>query len=146
MRHSYDIAMASSLYIAASEETCGWCDRGLHICEHRVRFVQRSDDVYRIVRQLKWCPHKGCQGYHKMYAPLVDLRLALPHITYGTDIILELGERHLSQSVALAAIGRDFTARGIPMSQRVTCNLFRAYVALTRAARGDDEEVRARLR
>jgi hypothetical protein len=32
------------------------------------------------------------------------------------------------------------------MSQRETSSLFRAYVALTKAARGDDEQVRARLR
>ena len=138
--------MARSLYITAPNETCQWCERDLRICEHRSRFVWRSDDLYRIVRQIKWCPFEDCRGYHKTYSPLVDLRLALPRITFGTDIVLELGERHLSQSVSLSAIGRDFTARGVPMGQRTTCALFRAYVALTKAARGDDKAVRARLR
>lgn len=146
MRHSYDVQMGRLLFVPASEETCTACDHGLRICEHRIRFVQRSDELYQIVRQIKWCANEDCPDFHKTYCPLVDLRLALPWITYGTDVILELGERHLAHNTSLSAIGRDFTARGVPMSQRETSFLFRAYVALTKAARGDDEQVRARLR
>jgi hypothetical protein len=66
-------------------------------------------------------------------------------MTFGTDVILELGERHLSHRIALSEIGRDFTDRGVLMSQRTTCNLLRTYIALTKAARGDDDRVRERL-
>lgn len=146
MRRTFPIELASSLYVPASEETCALCGRGLVICEHRIRFVQRNDDLYRVVRQLKWCQTEGCAWFHKTYSPAVDLRLALPKLAYGTDVVLELGEQHLTHHVALSAIGRDFTKRGVLMSQRTTCNLFRAYLALAKAARGDEEQVRRRLR
>lgn len=146
MKRSYEIEMAQSVYIPAEETTCESCGRGLVICEHRERFVHRRDDVYRVVRQIKWCQTKGCVGFHKTYAPLVDLRLAPPLAIYGTDVLVELGERHLSQNESLSAIGRDLNRRGIPVSQKHTTVMFRSYIALTKAARGDDEELRARLR
>lgn len=146
MRRTFPIELARSLYVPAPEENCRLCGRGLIICEHRIRFVQRIDDVYRVVRQPKWCQAQDCAGFHKTYLPPVDLRFALPKMTFGTDVILELGERHLSHRIALSEIGRDFTDRGVLMSQRTTCNLLRAYIALTKAARGDDERLRDRLR
>jgi hypothetical protein len=134
------------LYVPAPDEFCGLCGEALIICEHRDRLVQRSDDLYRVVRQLKWCQTEGCAWFHKTYRPPVDLRFALPQMTFGTDIVLELGERHLTHRIALSAIGREFTERGVLMSQRTTCNLLRVYLALARAARGDDEQFRQRLR
>jgi hypothetical protein len=146
MRRRFEIEMAQSLYIAAPDVTCGACHQGLIISEHRKRFVQRCDDLYRLVRQFKWCQTVGCEWYHKGRAPLVDLRFALPGMTFGTDVILELGERHLSHCDSLTSIGKDLTSRGVPISQRNTCALLRAYIGLAKASRGDDEVLRCRLR
>jgi len=146
MRRSFEVEMASTLYIAAYQETCRPCGRDLVICEHRVRFVQRCDDLYRVVRQFKWCPNERCSAFHKLFAPLIDLRLVLPRRTLGTDVILEVGERHLSRNEALSAVGRDLTERGILVSQTTTGQLLRAYIGLAKAMRGDEEAVRRRLR
>lgn len=146
MRRSFEVEMASTLYVAAYQETCRPCGRDLVICEHRIRFVQRCDDLYRVVRQFKWCPNERCPGFHKSFAPLIDLRLVLPRRTLGTDVILEVGERHLSRNEALSAIGRDLTGRGIPVSQTTTGQLLRAYIGLAKAMRGDEKDVRRRLR
>lgn len=138
--------MASTLYVAAYQETCGFCKRDLVICQHRTRFVQRRDDLYRVVRQFKWCPNERCPLFRHAYAPLIDLRLVLPRRTLGTDVVLEVGERHLSRSEGLSAIGRDLTERGIPVSQTTTGQLLRAYIGLAKAVRGDEDDVQRRLR
>ena len=145
MRRRFEVEMAQSVYVATPEESCRACGRGLVVSEHRPRFVQRCDDLYRLVRQFKWCQTLGCELYHKGRPPPVDLRFALPKMAFGTDVILELGERHLSHCESLSAIGRHLTERGVQISQRNTCDLLRAYVGLAKAARGDDQALQRRL-
>lgn len=145
MRRSYDVSEAALLYIEAPAETCEACSSPLWICEHRERFVHRLDGVYEVVRQLKWCHVEGCEDYHRVHTPPVDLRMALPRATYGTDVLIEVGARHLDEGRSLRGIGRDLNERGVPVSQRHAGSLLRKYVALTKAARGDDERVRQRL-
>lgn len=140
-RPSYDVSEASLLFVEAQAETCEACRANLWIRWHQPRFVQRLDGVYQLIRQMKVCP--VCRG--RAYRPPEDVRFALPRATYGTDVVVEVGERHLRGGSSLRAIGRDLNDRGIPIHQTHVGDLFRGYVALTKLARGDDASVRARL-
>ncbi|MFQ5601603.1 MAG: transposase [Candidatus Krumholzibacteriia bacterium] len=145
MRRSFDIDEATFLYVEPPQEVCASCGNNLWICEHAKRIVQRLDGVYCLVRQNKWCPVEGCERFHKIVRVPQDLRFALPRYNYGLDVVLEVGERHLRSGDALRRITRELNERMVPLSQRNSCRLFRAYVALTKLARGDDTKLRERL-
>jgi hypothetical protein len=140
-RRSFDVSEAKLLFVEALAESCEVCRANLWIRWHEPRFVQRLDGVYQLIRQMKVCP--VCRG--RAYKPPEDVRFALPRATYGTDVVVEVGERHLRGGSSLRAIGRDLNERGVPIDQTHMGDLFRGYVALTKLARGDDARVRERL-
>ncbi len=146
MRRSYDIGEASVVYLRPPMETCEHCDAGLWVTENQKRFVQRLDGVYCFIRQGLSCSVETCAGHKVVQRVPVDLRLALPRKTYGTEIVVEVGERHLQHGDSFGRIARDLQERGVPLSQRNTGRLFRSYVALTQAAFGDEEKICERLR
>lgn len=146
MRRRYSVSEATKVYMQPSLEVCPYCSTNLWICDNRRRFVQSLDGLLYLVRQDKWCHVEGCQAFHETHRVPEDLRIALPWSNYGTDVVVEVGERHMKNSVALAQIGRDLNERNVPVSQRHVGNLFRNYLALTKLARGDEEQVRDQLR
>jgi hypothetical protein len=145
MRRSFLPEDAQTIYLDVEAENCRSCGNYLYVPEHRDRYVQRRDGLYHVVRRLKWCQNPECPAYHVMQLPLVDLRLALPKANYGTDLVVEIGERHMAKSESLGQIQRDLNEHDVPVCQRYTCTMFRKYVALTMAARGNDHALRERL-
>jgi len=140
-RRTYDVSEARLVYEEAPAESCETCGRNLWIRWHKPKFVQRLDAVYQLVRQVKVCP--DC--WDRTYWPRHDLRFVLPNATYGTDVVVEVGERHLRGGTSFRAIGRDLNERSVPVNQTHVGELFRSYVALTKLARGDDARLRDRL-
>ncbi|MCW8138263.1 MAG: transposase [Planctomycetota bacterium] len=143
VRRSFDVSEAVLLYAEAPARVCEACGANLWIRWHVPRFVQRLDGVYQVVRQVKGCP-AGC-GNKRKYRPYEDVRFVLPRLTYGTDVVIEVGERQLRGGTSLRAIGRDLNERGVPVEQSHVGELFRSYLALTKLARGDDHALRKRL-
>ena len=142
-RPSFDVSEARLVYEAAFEETCEACGANLWIRWHEPRFVQRLDAVYQVIRQVKRCPAE-C-GSRRVYRPPQDIRFVFPRATYGTDIVIEVGERQLRGGTSLRAIGRDLNDRDVRVTQTQIGELFRSYLALTRLVRGDDAQLRERL-
>jgi hypothetical protein len=145
MRRPFDSSKATVLYDRAEEKTCPFCGRALWIFQHRRRFVFRRDGLYALVRQDKRCPNKECEGSTIIYRPRVDIRFALPRVDYGLDVAIEFGERHLRDGLPLNKIRRQLNARGVPVSQRQSCRLFRTYVTLTKLVKGDEQALRQKL-
>jgi hypothetical protein len=110
------------------------------------RWVQRLDGVYRLVQRDKRCDNEVCAGPRPIFRAPRDLRIVLPGRTYGTDVTLCVGERHLREGVSLNQITKDLNARKILIDQRHTGRVFRDFLALAALARGDEATVRARLR
>ncbi len=115
------------------------------ICQHRDRYIQRLEGLYYQLCRDKRCPEPQCEGHGTRYRPLVDLRLALPRMWFGLDVVLHVGERHLGQNQSLSQIGRDLTAQRVPIHQTHVGELLRSFVALCKVARGDEQAVRDRL-
>lgn len=122
------------LVVTAEGGECPFCGGGLSIAQHRDRWVQRLDAYYHLVRQDKRCMSEVCPGPRPLYRPPEDLRFALPRKTFGFDVTVAVGERHLAGE-RLAAIGRDLTSQGVPITQRHVGRLFRDYLALWDASR-----------
>lgn len=139
------LGLGHLLVTTALAETCGDCGARLQITQHRGRWIQRLDGPLHVVRRDKKCRAEGCPGTRSVFHAPEDLRLALPYRTFGLDVTLCIGERHL-RGESLTAIGRDLGERGILIDQRHTGRVFRDFLAVTSATAGDEESCRAALR
>jgi len=145
MHRAIDASKARRIVETAEETVCPSCEGGLVIRQHRNRYVQRLDGLVHQQCRDKRCPRPECEGRGTIYRPRVDLRLALPRMSFGLDVVLMVGEQHLDRGVSLSQIGRDLTERGVPIHQTHVGRLLRDFLALCQMARGDQEQVRRRL-
>ena len=117
----------------------------MSIVQHRKRFVARLNEVLFVVMRDRGCRESGCPS-EEIRRPCEELRLALPHMKFGLDVVVAVGERHFAREEALRWIGCDLTANGCPIHQTAVGKLARQFLALASLVNGDDEEVRAALR
>jgi mutator family transposase len=130
----------------APEATCSPCEGSLAISQHRDRYVWRMDGLVHHQARDKRCPRLECAGRGTLYRPPVDLRLALPRRSFGLDVVMAVGQRHLDQEQSLSRIGRDLTSSGVPIHQTHVGELFRDFLALCRLSRGGEAAVQQKLR
>ncbi|MGH3428089.1 MAG: hypothetical protein ACRDQZ_11065, partial [Mycobacteriales bacterium] len=130
----------------APETSCVACGKGLAICQHRDRYIWRLEGLVHHRARDKRCPRRECESHGTLYRPPVDLRLALPRKSFGLDVILDVGRRHLDQQQSLSRIGRDLTSQGVPIHQTHIGELLRDFVALSRLSLGDEATVHKKLR
>ncbi len=133
------------LIVTAAEERCAACGSQLNIAHRRERWIERLDGYLHLVRRDKRCDAPGCPGPRRIFHAPEDLRLALPYHTFGLDVTIAIGERHL-RGESLASIQRDLCARGIPIDDRHTGRVFRDFLALASVAAGDEISRREELR
>lgn len=143
---SYDVSEAEVLCLRPQVEVCEVCGANLWIVEHQKKFVHGVGGLYYVIRQGVRCPVGQCPGSTVVQRVPVDLRLVLPKKNYGTEVVVEVGERHLQHGDSFGRIARSLQERGVPLSKRHSGRLFRAYVALTQAALGDEKALCERLR
>lgn len=136
---------AKLLVVTAVEEHCEDCGARLWIAQKRERWIERLDGYLHVVRRDKKCKVPGCPGPRRIFHAPEDLRLALPYRTFGLDVTIAIGERHL-RGESLGAIRRDLFARGIPIDDRHSGRVFRDFMALTSVAAGDEQARRDELR
>ena len=145
MHRAIDPSRARRIVLTAKETLCPDCEGGLVISQHRDRYVQRLNELLHQQCRDKSCPRRDCAGMDKLYRPLVDLRLALPRMSFGLDVVVAVGERHLDRGESLSQIGRDLNDQGVPIHQTHVGQLLRSFVTLCKLTRGDEEQVRQRL-
>ena len=145
MHRAIDASRARHIVLTAQESQCQDCGGGLVISQHRDRYVQRLNELVHQQCRDKRCPQRDCASQGTLYRPLVDLRLALPRMSFGLDVVVTVGERHLDRGESLSQIGRDLTEKGVPIHQTHVGQLLRSFVALCQLTRGDQEQVRQRL-
>ena len=144
-RHAENRPFGPDVVYTALEELCPDCHRKLPIYQVDSRRVQGLEEAFWLRRREKRC-RDDCPGSRPIFTAPRDLRVVLPGRIYGLDVTLCVGERHLREKVALAQITRDLNAQGLPIDQRHTGRVFRDFMALTTLAKGNDEELKARLR
>src|SRR5580658_8748286 len=146
MRRAIDKSAARPVIHTASQLLCPHCQGALSICQHRDRLVYRLDGpVHQICRD-KRCLDRECLGFETIYHPLVDLRLALPYMSFGLDVVMYVGEGHLRHGRSLSEMGRQLSEQKVPIHQTHVGRLFRIFLALCKLARGDEQQVTQRLR
>src|SRR5260221_11582523 len=145
MRRAIDKSAARPLIETASETVCPRCESDLIICQHRDRYIYRLDGLIHQVNRDKGCSDEECDGHDTLYRPLVDLRLALPYMTLGLDVVMKVGDEHLRQGRSLSEIGRQLNEGGVPIHQTHVGRLLRIFLVLCKMARGDEQQVKETL-
>jgi hypothetical protein len=145
MRRAVDASQATRIVQTASETVCPRCERALHISQHRRRFVYRLDGLMYSVDRDKRCPQRECPGRSRIYRPPQDIRLALPSMSYGLDVVVWVGEGHLVRGESLRQLGRELNQKKVPIDQTQVGELLRTYLVLGRLCRGDEAALRQRL-
>jgi hypothetical protein len=145
MHRAVDPSSARRIVLTAEETICPVCEGNLSIRQHRERYVWRLDGLVHQVCRDKRCLRGECAGSGAIYRPPVDLRLALPRMSFGLDVVVTVGERHLDRAESQSQIGRDLLEQGVPIHKTHVGELLRTFVALCQMARGDQEKVRQRL-
>jgi len=84
------------------------------------------------------CPDAQCPGHQRIYRSIEADALALPHMTYGLDVVLLVGRLRLSEHKTVDEVHQKLLRRleplGVRMARREILYLFEAYCTLLRAS------------
>ena len=103
-------------------------------------------EVIKLVHAGYRCPDPQCVGHRRTYRSARADALALPHFTYGLDVVLLVGRLRLVEHKTVDEIHRELLARlaslGVKIARREVLYLFDAYCTLLRAtsSASEDEE------
>jgi hypothetical protein len=91
------------------------------------------------------CPDPQCVGYGRTYRSVEADALALPHFTYGLDIVLLVGRLRLREHQTVDEIHQELLTRleplGVKIARREILYLFEAYCTLLRASSEAKDDV-----
>jgi hypothetical protein len=91
------------------------------------------------------CPDPQCPGHQRTYRSVEADALALPHFTYGLDIVLLVGRLRLRNHQTLDEIHQEVLRRleplGVKIARREILYLFEAYCTLLRASSEAKDDV-----
>ena len=130
----------------ATEKVCRACRRRLRVVQRRGRHVQSFDELHLLVMRDKRCRGRDCPGYRVIYRPAEELAFALKKDIFGLDVVLEIGELRLRQSLSFREIHRRLVDRGLPIAERTVGDIFERFLALMDCRNAESAEVRERLR
>src|SRR5512135_2588746 len=128
------------------EKACPECHRRLHeAMTLSRRTVITLQGVIKLTHAGYRCPDAQCPGHQRTYRSVEADALALPHMTYGLDIVLLVGRLHLREHRTVDEIHQEVLKRleplGVKIARREILYLFEAYCTLLRASSSAKEDV-----
>src|SRR5436309_13504124 len=139
MRHSRSYPNVIRRWYRPVEHECLECHRTLRetVALSR-RTVITLAGVIKLNHAGYRCPDPQCPGHGRTYRSVEADALALPHFTYGLDIVLLVGRLRLRQHQTVDEIHQELLKRleplGVKIARREILYLFEAYCTLLRAS------------
>ncbi len=139
MRHSRSYAKVIRRWYRPVEHKCLECHRTLReaVAVSR-RTVITLQGVIKLNHAGYRCPDAQCVGHARTYRSVEADALALPHFTYGLDIVLLVGRLRLREHQTVDEIHRELLKQleplGVKIARREILYLFEAYCTLLRAS------------
>jgi hypothetical protein len=139
MRHSRSYPNVSRRWYRPVEHECLECHRTLReaVAVSR-RTVITLAGVIKLNHAGYRCPDPQCVGHQRTYRSVEADALALPHFTYGLDIVLLVGRLRLRGHQTVDEIHQELLRRleplGVKIARREILYLFEAYCTLLRAS------------
>ena len=152
MKHARSYANVIRQWYRPVEQECPECHRRLReAMTLSRRTVITLQGVIKLTHAGYRCPDPQCPG-QRIYRSVEADALALPHMTYGLDIVLLVGRLHLKEHRTVDEIHQEVLTRleplGVKIARREILYLFEAYCTQERAASllKDDHEWLAQVK
>src|SRR5437016_4068599 len=147
MKHTRSYPNVIRRWYRPVEHECLECHRTLReaVAVSR-RTVITLEGVIKLNHAGYRCPDPQCVGHQRTYRSVEADALALPHFTYGLDIVLLVGRLRLREHQTVDEVHQEVLRRleplGVRMARREILYLFEAYATLMRASSEakDDQE------
>jgi hypothetical protein len=125
-------ADAKRLIFPCDCETCLHCGQPLTARKtwHVKKYVQTLDGPLFVAGKSKRCTNTTCPHSGATYYASGVLTIALPHSTYGLDVLAKIGWRHEHDHRQLVEIQRELQQRGLLINERTVGKLYRQFLAL----------------
>ena len=139
MRHSRSYPNVIRRWYRPVEHECLECHRTLReeVAVSR-RTVITLEGVIKLNHAGYRCPDPQCVGHARTYRSVEADALALPHFTYGLDIVLLVGRLRLREHQTVDELHQELLTRleplGVKIARREILYLFEAYCTLLRAS------------
>ena len=147
MKHSRSYQEVRRRWYRPVEHTCPECGRTLREALTLTRrTVITLEGVIKLTHAGYRCPDQQCVGHQRTYRSVEADALALPHFTYGLDIVLLVGRLRLREHQTVDELHQELLKRleplGVKIARREMLYLFEAYCTLLRASSEakDDQE------
>src|SRR5436305_8250282 len=153
MRHSRSYPNVIRRWYRPVEHQCLECYRTLReaVAVSR-RTVITLAGVIKLNHAGYRCPDPQCVGHQRTYRSVEADALALPHFTYGLDIVLLVGRLRLKDHQTVDEVHQEVLKQleplGVKIARREILYLFEAYCTLLRASSQakDDQEWLAQVK
>src|SRR5437763_13277636 len=137
MKHARSYPNVIRRWYRPVEHKCLECHRTLREAVSR-RTVITLEGVIKLNHAGYRCPDPQCVGHTRTYRSVEADALALPHFTYGLDIVLLVGRLRLREHQTVDEIHQELLKRleplGVKIARREILYLFEAYCTLMRAS------------
>src|SRR5436853_1703048 len=146
MKHARSYPNVIRRWYRPIEHKCLECHRTLReaVAVSR-RTVITLEGVIKLNHAGYRCPDPQCVGHQRTYRSVEADALALPHFTYGLDIVLLVGRLRLREHQTVDEIHQEVLRRleplGVKMARREILYLFEAYCTLLRASSEAKDDV-----
>src|SRR5437588_1871404 len=146
MRHARSYPNMIRRWYRPVEHGCLECHRTLReaVAVSR-RTVITLEGVIKLNHAGYRCPDPQCVGHTRTYRSVEADALALPHFTYGLDIVLLVGRLRLREHQTVDEIHQEVLTRleplGVKIARREILYLFEAYCTLLRASSEAKDDV-----
>src|SRR5437660_2580880 len=146
MRHSRSYPNMIRRWYRPVEHECLECHRTLReaVAVSR-RTVITLEGVIKLNHAGYRCPDPQCAGHQRTYRSVEADALALPHFTYGLDLVLLVGQLRLREHQTVDEIHQEVLKRleplGVKIARREILYLFEAYCTLLRASSEAKDDV-----
>src|SRR5437016_6226757 len=146
MKHTRSYSNVIRRWYRPLEHECPQCHRTLREAMTLTRrTVITLEGVIKLTHAGYRCPDGDCPGHQRTYRSVEADALALPHFTYGLDIVLLVGRLRLKEHQTVDEIHQEVLTRleplGVKIARREILYLFEAYCTLLRASSEAKDDV-----
>lgn len=89
------------------DRSCPFCDRAMHVCDHRHHRILTFAGPTRLVCRLVHCPDKNCAGHRRTISPESELGITMPWWTIGWDVFCWIGHRRFARHWSVPQIREE---------------------------------------
>jgi hypothetical protein len=89
------------------DRNCPFCDRAMHVCDHRHHRILTFAGPTRLVCRLVHCPDKNCPGHRRTISPESELGITMRWWIVGWDVFCWIGHRRFARHWSVPQIREE---------------------------------------